>query len=115
MRPDLYADDLDRSINARTEQAAKKYHSEAYLLAAAKALRPLLPRRCDRCDGTGKTIHKMDKTARCPNCTDGWLYPDPPDWWGEEGGFADGAKLGMWHWFCNEAWRIMFPHWFEEK
>jgi hypothetical protein len=88
------------------------------LLAAAFELpKPIRPRHCEEgCDGTGRTMYDDGTTTPDPYCDGlGFLYPDPPEWWGGTAWWKDLVHdfnrkpfhISEWEAFCVAAWRVL--------
>ena len=92
MKLTLYAEDV--------ENAAV---SKAVWAKGLDSLQRILPTRCPRENETNPA-----EPHGCATCERrGWLYPDPPDWWGR-GTPEDYEGSGRrWEAHCWDTWRAM--------
>ena len=102
MRPTLFADAIPDEIHSE-----RKYWMNAR--EALRVLKPILPKRCGRCLGEGRSMEATEEFGpetleRCDTCEGrGWLYPDMPDWWAEDWNPPD----LMWRRQCTYTWRVL--------
>ena len=92
MRPTLFADHVPDDFRTDSEWLMN-------MREALRVLKPILPRRC-------YLLPVEDHWDECRPCEGrGWLYPEPPDWWGLDP--DDGQNQKVWESQCRVFWRAM--------
>lgn len=108
MKPTLYADDLN-SLNGHCGNTAIRFE-RCFGIDLAR----VLPRRCENCDDRGRcngkafrhSIHIMN-IHDCHTCDGlGFLYPDPPDWYGANSTHPE-RRIRNWRNFLHQVWHVL--------